>query len=417
MPFRKPIGLLLAALMVTATAPAFNAQAQTKTPTPPPKVTPAATAAVTLSATDTTGFKCTLAKTDCDLLATAEANIGSETSFQQAITFKMAITQAGSHPTNVNVQATGTGAFSIDPTADITDTNALYKAVQFQLNLTGSAAPQSGKIGILLKDGILYAQGGSSVSWTGIDLAQLTAISSAAPTSGTQSATNQALQSALAEFLLDPAVKTALAALPNTPGWIVQQRLADTTLEGQRMEQIQYTYDPQALFRSSGVAVLFKKFFVALSDQLPADTQGLDQIQSIAKLSTTQMQGALLLLGSVLGKSNMKYIRWIGVTDKKIHALNLIINVNLVPSALNVGTTTTPTQPPINGTINFSVQVTKIGKPVTLTVPSNATILTQAQLERLLGRTNSLSTPGGLSRPVGTATPTQVAPVATKMAG
>lgn len=241
MTFQKPIGVVMTALVMFAMAPALIVDAQTKTP--PPKPTAAASKVATAAATsqpiDLSGFKCTLAAADCTLLATANANVGSETSFKQAISFKFNLSQAGS--TAVNVQATGTGAFSIDPTATLSDVPSLYQALQLQLSLSGSSAQQSGKLDFLLTNGVLYLQTPQMVSWIGVDLIQAYGLVQElqANASSAQTATNQAFQTALIQLIRDPEVQAAQAAIPNLPGWIVQQRLpADAFLEGQRMAQI-----------------------------------------------------------------------------------------------------------------------------------------------------------------------------------
>ena len=395
MTFQKPIGFIAAATLMLVLIPAAGAQALTKTPTPTATsaltATPAGTAAAQL---DQSNFTCTLAAKDCALLSAAEANAGTESSFQQAITFRMNLNQGSSNPIYVNVQANGTGAVSIAPIADMTDTAAVYKAIQAQLNLTGSAAQSSGKIDMVLKDGIFYVETPNSLTWTGIDLIKLIALSKEAQTSGTQAATNQALQQALTDAAQDSDFQAAAAAIPNLPGWIVQQRISDTFLEGQRMAQIQYTYNPQVLFTSPQFATILQKLLPAVINNLPATTQGLNQLQPLTKLNALQLQGVMTILSGVLGKTNIKYIRWIGVTDQKIHALSVTINLNIVPAALNTGSTSkTVPPPPLNGTITFSVQATKIGKPVTVTAPEGVTMVTESQLRRALGLPGNSLTP------------------------
>jgi len=397
-----PAVSLAAAALLIGLSPTIGTQAQATQPATPPAsptmqattATPIATPAATTSATMTMmslALPCTLSAADCQLLSDARGNLAKESSFAQHFNFALAL--IGDHP--VNVQASGTGVFSLD-TTNVQDHATLFKAIQFQLDINGSASlgtiQQSGKTGIVLKDGILYGLNPLDDTWTGIDLVKTMTMMRPStqpatpvnPTDPTNGMTQQ-------QLMANPDFQAGIMGLMNVKGFITQERLANNLMtDGQSMAQIQYTINPQVLFNSADAVTPFRSLLKAMNSMNPQGGQRL------TNMNDQQLQGLLKIIGGVFGNTTITETRWIGTTDKLFHAFDIEIKLNIDAGMLMGGTrmnTTMPTS--LNGTISFSVQLTKIGQPVTVTAPADATLVNPMQFRRMYGMGLGYPVPSG----------------------
>ena len=372
MKFGTRFSLIASVAMAAGLVPAMSAQAQ--------------------------GSTCTLAAADCQLISDASANVAKENSFVQTFTFKVDI--QGSSPATLTV--TGSGPFAVDASANIKDQKAVINAIQMQLDLaaSGSTSAQSGKISIVIKGGNLYIQDPTTSKWTGIDLnvgiTQAQAAiqqmqSSSASSSSSSAASSAQAQQMMTQLMSDPAVLTSLRKLPDIKGFITQARIADATLENQAMAQFQYTVNPGVLFTSPDVLPLVKALLKAAAAASPSSASQFSQ------MGDQQLQGMLMMGGGVLGTTNVQVTRWVGQNDKLFHALDVLINLNIDPTTM--GGTGSPT----NGTIDFNIQLTKVGQPVSVTAPAGATMLDLSQMSGLGGMGGSSSS--SATTPAVTATP------------
>jgi len=323
----KRLGMMAALVGVLGIVPAFGAHAQS-------------------------AGACTLAAADCTLLTTANSNVGKETSFTQDFDFKVTV-KTGTQ--NVDISATGTGPFTVNTGASMTDMNSVHNAVDMALDITGSTTgtgtDQSGKFSMVITKGVFYFKTDKQ-DWQGVKLSDALKAAQSQGSSMTGGSSSGAAGQAAALFQ-DPAILQSLTNLANTPSLVVLTKTANApTLDGQTMAEFVYTISLKGIATSKDLYPLIRAILKASGSTTDLPDAQLAQFSSIA--------------GSALSNTTFTITRWVGTTDNEYHALGIDLVAAIDPTTLG------SSGDPVNANFHLLVKLSKVGQPVTVTAPAGA---------------------------------------------
>jgi len=315
-----------------------------------------------------------LSEADCAIVQAATQNAHDIVSFTQAFTFSASISNASAIAQGFDgaVNAEGSGAFVIDR-AKGTDESP-YGAISLSMDISGSTTDaddegeQAGEASFVIADGNLYVQDAATGDWRGAALADL------AKNAQVYSFLGMGMDIPLNKLMgmgmmgdndgvtLPDGLNLNPLDLLETPGFLVQERLADEILEGQDMAVFVYTAD---------IGVL-------LADADFQDTiSGLAAAMGEADDATSQQMAMMLpiLLRNTAGTVTLT--RWIGADDGLPHRLALAVD-----TAVDLGIRSgngTPV-PPIAVKLDFAVALTAINATPAPTAPAGATLVAADEL-------------------------------------
>ena len=281
---------------------------------------------------------CTMAAADCTTLATANANLAKETSFQVDVEFKLSL----SGKLNLDTQSTGTGEFAVSPAANLGDLAAVLSGVQFKLDLnntTGTANTAAGTTNFVVAYGAAYLK--TTGDWQGTNVAEIL----------------KAAQAKLGSQLNDPKFMKAVESIQNIKGFTEAKTTNTPTLDGQNMTEFTDTVLLSSLLKSPDFGTMLKPVLAGVTTSVPFLSGPLTNLLS---------GRALPLLSLLVDDSKITITRWVGQTDNEYHAFGVDINVNVKEGPLGKPTT---------GTIHLLVKMTKIGEAVSVTPPAGAKMI------------------------------------------
>jgi hypothetical protein len=326
------------------------------------------------------GTGCTLAEADCKLLADADTNAAKITSFEQAFDFQLKV---NSGTTNVEITSKGKGVLAADAAMmSASDPTAALGGLKATLDLEGAtkgtgSSDQSGKIQIVVVDGVLYINDGKA-GWIGVKLADLLT-QAMAQSGGTGGAT--AAQTAQIQALLsDPAVLQSISAIPNIKGFITQEKAAGPDIDGKPTTAFVYKFDIKALLAAKEIYPLIKAIAKSSNPTGPEITDA--QIEQFAPL-----------VGSVLTDSVITVTRYVNA-DGFPAGVKLYIQLKLDTAMLGGGSGGAATTADL--LFSLDVQLSKINQTFEVKAPEGA------KMQDISGMMN----PGGSGMPApGMATP------------
>jgi hypothetical protein len=305
-----------------------------------------------------------LSKDDCALVNGAKGSLKDFSSFNMQ--YSLALTISGTKSRDVDFKVGGSGPLSLAANTDPADLAAGGKSIQkialddtFTASLKQGDQNLTGTVEIRIVNGALYYEGDKLTQgqWRSLDLTQL-------------ARSKSIRQSNLGSFLggkggpgslvRDVTILADLVKLSQTPGFIKAQRGTDLTLNDQTVAaQFVYTFDLPTLFSSPNFEPLLK---VVLT-------------QAGRKVDDATLKAVGPKLATAFQNSTVTATRLIGTTDKLPHGFGVDIKATLDPSVLGMDTAATPdaSATPVSFEFHFLVKLTDIGKPVTVTAPTNAT--------------------------------------------
>ncbi len=322
------------------------------------------------------GTGCTLAEADCKMLADADAKLASVTSFEQSYDFQLKVSSGA---TNVEILSKGKGVFAIDPAAMTgSDPTAALGGLKFTLDLDGSTkgtgTDQSGKVNIVIVDGVLYANDGKA-GWMGVKLADVLTMAMS-QSSGAGGGATAAQTAQIQALLSDPAVMQSISAIPNIKGFITQEKAAGPDIGGKKTTSFIYKFDIKALLASKDIYPLIKAIAKSSNPTGPEITDA--QIEQLAPI-----------VGTLVKDSVITVTRYVG-EDGYVRGLKLYVQLKIDASAMGGGASGAAS----TGDLLFSldVKLDKINEKFDVKAPEGAKM---QDLKNMM--------PGGAPAPAATA--------------
>jgi hypothetical protein len=307
-----------------------------------------------------------LQKADCDLVDAAFNNkeaTGKFSNFEMAYTFNLKAISTGAQASNTDVKVTGTGVFGLDSsvTAGASDPFAALSALKFS-NVIKSEAKSDGKttsgtLEFRILNGTFYVKSAALTQdkWQSISLAEL--LSAAMSAQASMGSDNPA--TGVQSVATDPEVIQAITDAFQEPGVITGTAAAGPTVEGAATRRITVNINLNK-------AVSSPKFQPALKAIAKQQFEGAEPTaDQVAKL---QQQVSAALKTSILNFS------WdIVPTDKTIRGFAFTAALKLDEATVKLlGATQSGT---LDFTTDFNIQFLKVGTPVKLEAPADATPL------------------------------------------
>ncbi len=317
-----------------------------------------------------------LSADDCQIVTDAIAQTEELQSFTQSYSFELSITGGDAMGMSaVSIQSEGSGPFVAMPDGDA------MAPFNMGLDMTGSISgtgdDMSGSFSMAVVDGIVYFQNPETGTWGGVkaeDLFAVLAEQMGSMMGGTMGGGSSS--SSPEEMLNNPAVgQLAMAAMTFDPfaidGFISQARGDDAELDGQTMYAFTHTFDVDALLTSPEFQELVSAGSTAAMEASP----------DAAQMAMLAPMFAQMVSGEVT------FTRWIGADDGFAHRLVVAADVNLDLSAMMAGSSSSdaPEMPPINLSLNLTVDLTNINDTASPVAPEGATIRTRDEMMNMGG--------------------------------
>jgi len=294
-------------------------------------------------------------------------------SFQMDYTFKVNVTGAPNGDATVDV--TGSGPFAFDATKMTPGGGqmAALGGLTFQnvisANVTSAKTTMNSTTEIRIVDGEIYVKGDMATKgkWMKANLADALKTAQSSMTKmnpmmggpgGAATPSAAGMQAAAMTIFSDPDVQTALAQIPNIPGFIVAKRGADQTVDTVTVATITVTADFTKFAASPAFKSLIKAGLKFQATQKGADPTTVtdDQVTSFATIAQ-----------STLKKGTITLTFLVGAKGEGIRGFGFSVDAS-VDSSMMTGKTT-----PINATVDFLIKLSKLDQPVTVDVPAGAT--------------------------------------------
>ncbi|MEP7287943.1 MAG: hypothetical protein ABI947_19500 [Chloroflexota bacterium] len=319
---RFSIALLIA---VIAATPAFSARAQ--------------------------GTNCYgLADADCQLYygALAPDNMAKFASFAMDYTLAAKIKTTGATAQDADIKVEGSGSFSGDPKSfTAANPSAGLSSLLFsnviKANVTSNGSPMAGDVEVRVTGGNAYFNSAmfTQGKWQFVPLS--------AATGGMSGMTGGAGAAAS-----DPALMKSFMDVLASPGVIKAEAKDGPEVDGQATKQFTFTLDAVALTKAPELRPLLKQALAAQAKGAPVDDQ---QVEAVATLA-----------GSALKDSTFAVSWLVGTSDKIFHGVGLNIVLKIDDSTAKL----LKMDGPVDATVDFNIQVSKVGEPVTVEVPADA---------------------------------------------
>lgn len=320
-----------------------------------------------------------LSSDDCAILQAADANSANIKSFTTNFQFNLTVgglesVQPGMG--EVNIRADGSGPIVMDESKMTADdpTAGLGMAMTINGSTSGTGEDASGSISFVIADGNFYLQNPATGEWEGT---ALSGVMDELGSSGLPLSPDM-LSGEAASAATDPTAMLSQLGLAEedvmkivqTPGFLVQERLADESMMGQNMYPFAFTIDFVPLFSSAD----FQQLLTTLS-----------QSSSDPSMAQVGMMGQMLPM--LVKEGSIKMTRWVGADDQFIHRFALDINANVDVSMLAGSTGDSSAAPtgPITLKMSLVVDLTDINNTAAPAAPEGAKIVPVDEFGASLG--------------------------------